>query len=300
VSSHAGHLRIGELGRRVGVSPELLRAWEHRYGLLQPSRSTGGFRLYSETDEARIHAMHRHLSRGLSAAQAAEAALAETLSAEAAFGGSPCDEVLTPGLAGTRAKLQSALERFDEATAHALLDRLLAALAIDTVLGEVILPVIRSIGEGWAEGRTTVAQEHFTSHLLRGRLCGLARGWGRGSGPVAVLACPPGELHDLPLIIFGIALREAGWCIAFLGADTPIETIESAATTLQARLAVLSTVSRDRFRDIEPALAELGRGVMVALGGAGAESALAARVGAVLFAGDPVSAAATFAAEAWS
>lgn len=300
MESNSGHLRIGELGRRVGVRPELLRAWERRYGLLQPSRSAGGFRLYSETDEARILAMQRYLGRGLSAAQAAESALADMPSGETALEERSLAGVLAPGLAEARAKLQSALERFDEAQAHALFDRLLAALATDTVLAEVVLPVIRSIGDGWAEGRTTIAQEHFASHLLRGRLLGLARDWGRGGGPMALLACPPGELHDLPLIIFGIALRGAGWCIAFLGADTPIETIESAAAALHPRVAVLSTVSRGRLTDVEPALAELGRRVAVAFGGAGADLELAARVGAVLLDGDPVSAASTFAAGARS
>src|SRR6478672_8943253 len=71
----SAHLRIGALSRRTGVSPELLRAWEQRYGLLQPTRSPGGFRLYSEADEARIRRMTRLLADGLSAAQAAGQAL---------------------------------------------------------------------------------------------------------------------------------------------------------------------------------------------------------------------------------
>jgi len=55
-----------------------------------------------------------------------------------------------------------------------------------------------------------VAQEHFASNVLRGRLLGLARGWGEGVGPRAVLACAPGELHDLPLIVFGLTLAGRG------------------------------------------------------------------------------------------
>src|SRR3954465_7040535 len=70
-------LRIGELSRRVGVSDHLLRAWETRYGLLRPSRSTGGYRLYSEADADRIRRMQAHLAAGLSAAEAAQAVLAE-------------------------------------------------------------------------------------------------------------------------------------------------------------------------------------------------------------------------------
>ncbi|HXV03786.1 MAG TPA: MerR family transcriptional regulator, partial [Gaiellaceae bacterium] len=69
-------LRIGELSRRTGVAPELLRAWERRYGLLRPQRSEGGFRLYSGADERRVELMRRHLRRGLAAAEAARLAAA--------------------------------------------------------------------------------------------------------------------------------------------------------------------------------------------------------------------------------
>ena len=78
----------------------------------------------------------------------------------------------------------------------------------------------------WERGEASIAQEHFASSVLRGRLLGLARGWGLGFGPVALLACLPGEQHDLGLIAFGLALRARGWRIVYLGSDTPIETIE--------------------------------------------------------------------------
>jgi DNA-binding transcriptional MerR regulator len=69
--SEVGLFRIGELSRRSGVSPELLRAWERRYDLLQPTRSPGGLRLYAASDLERVQAMQRHLARGLAAAEAA-------------------------------------------------------------------------------------------------------------------------------------------------------------------------------------------------------------------------------------
>ena len=80
-------LRIGELSRRVGVPVESLRAWERRYGLLAPSRTQGGFRLYGEADVARVLAMRANLDRGMSAAEAARLALAEEM---AAGDGVPC------------------------------------------------------------------------------------------------------------------------------------------------------------------------------------------------------------------
>ena len=81
----------------------------------------------------------------------------------------------------------------------------------------------------WQGGTASVAMEHFASNVLRGRLAGLARSWGSGHGPQALLACPPGELHDMALMVFGIVLNRNGWRIDYLGASTPVEELERAA-----------------------------------------------------------------------
>src|SRR4051812_41583334 len=101
-------LRIGELSRRLGVSDHLLRAWETRYGLLQPFRSTGGYRLYSEADADRIRRMQEHLAAGLSAAEAAQAVLAEA-------GGRSADLAASGvGVGELSVSLREALDAFDE------------------------------------------------------------------------------------------------------------------------------------------------------------------------------------------
>jgi DNA-binding transcriptional MerR regulator len=277
-------MRIGELSRITGVSQDLLRAWERRYGLLSPARSPGGFRLYSDADEQQIRAMLRQLARGLSAAQAAQVVLAEPEPVV----GPPAD------LAGIQLRLQTALEQYDEVVANEIFDELLAVFETRTILTDVVLPVLRAFGQGWAEDRVTIAQEHFATSLLRGRLLGLARGWGRGLGPVAVLACPPGEYHDLPLVLFGLSLREHGWRVAFLGADTPIDMIDHAASAVAARAVVMSTVAAERLEPIERDLAALSKERALAIGGSGAERTLLRRVGALELHGDPVDAAGTF------
>src|SRR6476659_8076246 len=78
MATDPGPLRIGEFARRVGVNPELLRAWERRYGLLLPVRSSGGFRLYTADDGERVARMRQALDAGLSAAEAARVALQES------------------------------------------------------------------------------------------------------------------------------------------------------------------------------------------------------------------------------
>jgi MerR family transcriptional regulator, light-induced transcriptional regulator len=276
------YLRIGALGRRVGVSPELLRAWEQRYGLLQPLRSDGGFRLYSSADERRVRAMRRHLNAGVSAAQAARLALAETLEDDA---------VSSTGRAALPGELRAALDRLDEPGAHAAFDRLLASLTIETVLRDVLLPYLHELGERWERGEISVAQEHFASNVLRGRLLGLARGWGNGSGPTTVLACAPGELHDLPLMMFGLVLAGRGRSVTYLGPDTPVATIREALATLHPDRVVITATTARRLRAAKAELAELAREVPVALAGAGASARLAREIGATLLEDDPVTAA---------
>ena len=293
-----GYLRIGELARRTGVSPELLRAWERRYALLRPARSQGGFRLYTAGDEARIRRMRDHLARGVAAAEAARLAVDAEVPGpgpEVPEPPGPATEATAapPPLQAAAGELALALDRFQEEQAHGVLDRLLAAYRIETVLRELLIPYLHDLGERWARGEVTVAQEHFAANLLRGRLLGLARGWGQGRGPAAVLACLPGEQHDLGLLAFGITLHRRGWRILYLGPDTPIATIRHAAGAVTPRLIVLAGTVAEPFAVHADAIADLARRTEVALGGAGATAELAGRTGARLLDQDPVSAAET-------
>jgi MerR family transcriptional regulator, light-induced transcriptional regulator len=281
-----GHplLRIGELSRRVGVSDHLLRAWESRYGLLQPVRSPGGFRLYSEADESRIRQMQAYLADGLSAASAAGAALA----GGAVPGGRDGAPTAVPAGSEPSAALRKALDAFDEPAAQAVLDRLLADLSVPAVLRDVVLPYLADLGQRWQGGTASVAMEHFASNVIRGRLAGLARGWGSGHGPQALLACPPGELHDLALMIFGIVLHGNGWRIDYLGADTPVAELAQAAGLSHPGLVVLAATRPETLEPLREQLAAIAQHAPLALAGAGATQQIATATGARLMAGDPV------------
>ena len=275
-----GVLRIGELSKRAGVSPELLRAWERRYGLLHPTRSGGGLRLYSPADVERVRLMRQHLAEGVAAAEAAAMALRTGVGEEAA------PAALDP--AAMRDDLAGALDRFDEPRAQEILDRLLAAATVDTLLAGVILPYLCTLGERWERGEASVAQEHFASGVLRGRLLGLARGWGLGVGPVAVLACLPGEQHDLGLIAFGLALRARGWRIVHLGPDAPIETVDAAARQLQPSFVVLHSVDGALLRAVAEPLRTLATHQRVAVGGAAARDGDGLSDGVLRLTGDVI------------
>ena len=276
-------LRIGELSRSVHVPVASLRARETRYGLLSPNRTKGGFRLYGPDDVARVLAMRSNLERGLSAAEAARLALSET------------HEGATPLLAEAAAELDAALSIFDEASAQAVLDRLFGSLSIDAALRDVVVPYLHELGERWQRGEVSIAQEHFASNVVRGRLTAMARGWGRGSGPLAVLACAEDEQHDIPLLLFGLLLRTYGWRIGYLGADTPLPSLVQAVRELHPSAVVVSGTAAGVLDGQSAGLQEVALHAPLYIAGAAASAELARQAHGIYLDGDMFAAADTLA-----
>jgi methanogenic corrinoid protein MtbC1 len=164
----------------------------------------------------------------------------------------------------------------------------MADLSLITVLRDVVIPYLAELGERWQRGTASIAQEHFASNVIRGRLAGLARGWGSGHGPRAVLACPPGEQHDMGLMIFGIVLNRNGWRIDYFGASTPVEELERSVEARRPDLVVLAVTLPEILEPLRPKLAALARRAPLALAGAGATPEIASAVGARLIADDLV------------
>jgi MerR family transcriptional regulator, light-induced transcriptional regulator len=287
VAPGAGWMPIGELSRRVGVSSDVLRKWERRYAVLRPGRTSGNHRLYSRVDEARVRLMLEHVRRGMPPAQAAELAVAARFRVAA---GTAPDAMLDEAVLARR-RMLDALERYDESAADQVLEKLLARVTSTTVVRDVFLALMRDVGERWAQGEASVAQEHFATGFIHGRLLGLARGWDHGLGPRALLACPSGEQHTLGLIAFGIALHQVGWRVTYLGPDTPAGMVREAAEAVTPRLTVVAAVMPGRLDSDAEALAALARRWTMAVAGAGASPDLAKRLGARYLADDPVSAA---------
>ena len=277
--------RIKEFAGLVGVQEDTLRAWERRYHLLQPERSTGGYRLYSPADERRIRAMQAHMERGLAAAQAAALAVAESTR-----------EIVAPSdPKALIEELIDAAEAFDATRFDALLD---AAFAGGTVaaIRDVVLPVLRAIGLRWERSELTVGQEHFASHLVERRLLTAAKGWDAGPGPLALLACPSGERHTLGLVCFGLLLADRGWRIAYLGADTPIDQVADMSDALSPTAVVLCALDAQHLTSAAEPIAELGRRQPTLIAGSAASAELAERLGVRHADGDPLAAAQALAA----
>jgi methanogenic corrinoid protein MtbC1 len=288
----------------------VLRAWESRYGLLKPIRSAGGYRLYGAEDERRVREVVALRDQGVSAVEAARRVLAAERAGVSALEPSRELDDLPPGHAASPsgpaptgdtgrapaslrsdppmlvAQLLDAVSALDEDRAHAVLDTAFVERSVESAIVDVVLPLLRRIGEMWELGRIGVAQEHFASSLLRRRLGALSLTWGVGSGPVAVLACPPGEFHDIVLLSFGVLLGRAGWRIRYLGPDTPVHSLAGAAKIARADAVVLACRRPTGFRAHAKALHRLSQEYPLWLAGRGATPRVLDEVGVDLLGPD--------------
>lgn len=255
---------IRTVARMTGVNPVTLRAWERRYGLMAPHRTPSGHRMYSRTQVAQVRRVLGLLEQGMSICQAA--ALVEREAAGESPPGTPRDAWET-----YRQRALGAIRCFDEAALDTVFTEVLALFPVDAVTRRLVLPVLCQLGDSWATRDAGIAEEHFFTMHLRGRLAARRRGRGaEGTGPMLVAACLPGERHELGLMLFCLAAQMRGYRVVLLGADTPVEDLPSVATRTAAS-AVLLSGSLDpgpRFfgRDLPALVATLD--VPVFLGGA--------------------------------
>jgi methanogenic corrinoid protein MtbC1 len=268
--SMATGLNIAALARRTGVAPDTLRKWEQRYHILQPDRTAGGQRRYSERDVARVEWLCQRLEQGYRIGEAAR--LLGTIGVEPAR--SPADHL--------RAILE-AVDGDDPAQIGIRLDQAFALLGLGETLASVLEPLLRAVGERWERETISVATEHLVSEAVRSRLGHVLSDAGGGVHGAAVLACAPGERHELGLMMVAIALRSDGWKVAYLGADTPVEAALALAQRVSARLLGISVAREERLAAIEAALATHGLppGLVLVVGGAGASRDAASRLGAL-------------------
>ena len=284
--------RIGILASRVGVSETVLRAWEKRYGLLVPIRTTGGYRLYGPQDERRARAMVDARNRGVPAGLAAAEILSSARSgapdprrraAATATDDAECREAL--------AELHAAMTAYDVSAMHRTIDQLLARVSVETAVRDVLLPFLHGVGAGWERGEVDVADEHFASDLVRTRLAALTLAAGSTTGPLVVLACPPDERHDIALKSFELVLLRAGWRTCFLGSDLPLSSLAFAAGMVEPDAVVVAATDPRTFALEGDDPPDFCRRFETHLAGAGATPELAASWGASHLPGDPVTAA---------
>jgi MerR family transcriptional regulator, light-induced transcriptional regulator len=233
-------LRINAVAEMSGLSVHTIRAWERRYGVPKPPRSTGRQRLYSRADVEALRRMHELSRSGVPLAEAARSVRQEQESGEPVRPAAPAP--ILPSLDA----FVDALLRFDEARAAELWAAALAITDIESVTESIAIPALQRIGDGWHEGTVSVAQEHFASGFIRGRIEALARQHAvPRDAPIVLLACLPDDWHEVSLLILSIGLRARGLRTVYLGQSVPIDDLVRTVEDLQPRVVVLHGYSME-------------------------------------------------------
>jgi MerR family transcriptional regulator, light-induced transcriptional regulator len=239
---------IKQAALRSGVNVPLLRAWERRYGIVAPTRTDSGYRLYDEAAIDRLRAMRALVDEGWSARQAAERVattdpaeleeIAGQLPAEAA---APADAV--------RAFVDGAA-RIDGARIERALDDMFATGTFERVVEERLYPALHALGDAWAAGEVDVAGEHAASAAAVRRLSIAfeAAGSGDPARSPTLVGLPPGARHEIPALAFATAARRAGLPIVYLGPDVPVASWVSVVETTHARAVVFGVSMDDDVR----------------------------------------------------
>jgi DNA-binding transcriptional MerR regulator len=223
----------------------LLRAWERRYGIVEPARTPAGYRLYDEGSIARLRAMRRMVDDGWSPSSAAASLRPLDDEAIQAMAGTA---VASNEAAGARGDLTdrfvTCAASLDAAGLEATLDEMFARGSFEQVVTSYVLPGLVAVGDAWASGRLDVAAEHAASHAVLRRLGTAFAAAGRPAderGSVLV-GLPPGARHELGALAYAVAARRAGLPVLFLGSDLPVRDWIDAAARTQARAAVIGVV----------------------------------------------------------
>jgi DNA-binding transcriptional MerR regulator len=279
---------IKEAAARTGVSVPLLRAWERRYRIVEPTRTVAGYRLYDEDALRRLRDMRRLIDMGW-APQVAAAALLAGTAPSARVGLAPEPGGTAPALADDDARravaarseelheaFVAAAGRFDGPALERALDEMFARGTFETAVERDVLPALVALGDAWATGRIDVAAEHAASAAVHRRLASAFQAAGAPAAPegAILVGLPPGAHHELGALAFAVAARRAGLHVLYLGSDLPVDDWVRTARRLEAPVAVLGVVSRldrDAASRVARALVDAVPGIRVAFGGDGAD-----------------------------
>ena len=240
---------IRRVADRTGLSPEVIRAWERRYGAVKPTRSPGGQRQYSDAQVERLRLLAAAVLAGRGIGQVATLPLAQlaALVAEDAGAGievpsAKPDHGSSPGTMVVARALGLA-SKLDGDGLSELLRRAAAARGVSAFLDTVVSPLLWRVGEAWQAGRLTPAQEHLASCTVREVVTDTVRALAApASAPRVLLSTLAGERHELGALLAGATAAVHGWRVVYLGPDLPAQVIATAARRAHARVVGISVV----------------------------------------------------------
>jgi MerR family transcriptional regulator, light-induced transcriptional regulator len=278
---------IKEAASRSGVSIPTLRAWERRYGVVQPVRTPSGYRLYDDGAIARLRHMRALVASGWRPREAAQRVSDTASTSEQGDDGrqpqvsdAAADTVDSTRLIG---RFVEAALTYDSAATEAILDEIFARGSFEWAMENVAFPALEQVGLAWESGDLSVAGEHAASQAVMRRVALFYEAAARATGADIIIGLPPGARHDLGALAFAVAARRLGVGVLFLGADVPVDSWVTAVRDTAAGHAVIAIptpADSGAAAEVMRALID-GTSATCLAGGAGARS-LPAELGAII------------------
>jgi DNA-binding transcriptional MerR regulator/methylmalonyl-CoA mutase cobalamin-binding subunit len=266
---------MGVVVQRTGLTSHVLRAWERRYGAVEPGRTKGGQRLYSDADVLRLRLLRKATEAGRPIGQVAELSTEELVSLVGEDAAT--SERASAGPGSREPHLEACLaaaERMDSQALREELMRAVVKLSAPVFVTGVVGPLLARVGELWEAGKLRPAEEHVVSTAVRQVLDWLLGQYeASGDAPLLVAATPSGELHEFGAMLAAVVAADAGWRVLYLGASLPSEEIALAAERTGAAVVAVSVVDGadeevDRSRrELGELRAALPEGVLLVTGG---------------------------------
>jgi DNA-binding transcriptional MerR regulator/methylmalonyl-CoA mutase cobalamin-binding subunit len=260
-----GLFPIRTVAQLTGVNAITLRAWENRHGIIKPLRKASGHRLYTQDHIDRVHRIVALLDKGMRISEVSAYLEQESDRIDPDEGDGAGDHWRR-----LLDRMLAAITRFDEDALEAVYNEALSNYPIREVTRRLVTPLLVEIGRRWSTGEGTIAEEHFFGFYLRNKLGARFHHRSRNArGPRLLMACLPGERHEIGLLLLALATNEAGYRPVILGADMPLEDLALAAERTSSAAIVLSgllELPADLLRQELPALVEAAE-VPVFMGG---------------------------------
>jgi len=252
----AARFNISAVERETGLSKDVLRIWERRYGFPRPGRDENAERQYTAEEVARLRTIKRLMDTGLRPGKLIRQTL-EDLNALADKRIRPRREA--PALP-VEADVLALLKGHDVTALHATLASLLLRHGVQRFVVETLAPLNRAVGEAWMRGELQVFEEHVYSEQLQLALRSAINALPRSqAAPRILLTTVPGEQHGIGLLMAEALLAAEGACCISLGTQTPFDDIRKAALAHKVHVVVLSFSMAFPLRQIGDGLASLRR-----------------------------------------
>ena len=222
---------ISTVSEITGVNAVTLRAWERRYGLIQPERTPKGHRMYSQTDVEKIQHILEQLGQGIAISRVADSLITPE----------PSKGAEADTWQQYQARMIEAISRFDENVLDAIYNEAMSLYPVDIITRQLLTPLLIHLGERWKSSEGSVAEEHFFSVFMRNKLGARFHHRNmRNTGPCLIAACLPGEHHEFGLLLFALAAHARGYRLILLGADMPLADLPHVMQRTESDAFVLS------------------------------------------------------------